>query len=39
VRHFGTGIHWEKIHQANLDRLEDPGRLEPGLVLALPVID
>lgn len=38
-QHYGDGGLWNRIFDANRDRLDDPGVLEVGLVLTIPPVD
>lgn len=38
-RFYGNGGQWPKIHQANLDRIEDPDMIQPGWELSIPAAD
>ncbi len=33
---FGTVKKWNKIYQANKDKIKDPNRIKPGVVLDIP---
>ncbi|MBC6451358.1 BTAD domain-containing putative transcriptional regulator [Actinokineospora xionganensis] len=35
-RHLGDGLRWREIHTLNADRLPNPDRIEPGMILLLP---
>ncbi|MBI4577146.1 MAG: LysM peptidoglycan-binding domain-containing protein [Planctomycetes bacterium] len=36
AHYYGTGSRWPLIAEANRDRIEDPHRLKPGMVLVIP---
>lgn len=35
---YGTAAEWQRIVEANRDQVEDPERLEPGIVLEIPAL-
>lgn len=35
---YGTASGWERILEANQDQIDDPERLEPGMVLLIPAL-
>jgi uncharacterized protein (DUF2235 family) len=35
-KHLGDAKHWNRIHTANLDKIEDPNRIYPGQILRIP---
>lgn len=38
-RVYGKASYWQQIFQANRDRLDNPDRIVPGQVIALPEIE
>lgn len=34
--HYGKGGEWEKIYEANKDRIKNPDLIHPGQVLVIP---
>lgn len=33
---YGDGNHWNRIYEANRDRIKDPDMIQPGWVLTIP---
>lgn len=38
-RFYGNGSQWPRIHEANLDRIEDPDMIQPGWELSIPAAE